>query len=169
MHRFPTRALSACGDHRQGRILAISKRRYVARKLRRSTPRPMSSPNLGPRSSTVTLMPSWARRIAVAKPFRVPPTMIAVLGVCASRVMGHSISSRGKVGVDAVLHQSQKAVERIPAGGRLTPRSSARFSRERAVKLFPSCENRKVLLMPCRLFERRWLRSAAQLNTVSQR
>jgi hypothetical protein len=30
----------------------------------------MSSPNLGPRSSTVPLMPSWARRIAVAKPFR---------------------------------------------------------------------------------------------------
>jgi Winged helix-turn helix len=56
------------------------------------------------------IMPSGARRIAVAKPTREPPTMIAVLGVCARRVMGHSISSRGKVGVDAVLHQSQKAV-----------------------------------------------------------
>jgi hypothetical protein len=72
--------------------------------------------------------------------------MIAVLGVCASRVMGHSISSRGKVGVDAVLHQSQKAVERIPAGGRLTPRSSPRFSRESS-RALPPCENRKVLLM----------------------
>ena len=35
MHRFSARALSACGDHRQGRMLAISKRRYAddARKL----------------------------------------------------------------------------------------------------------------------------------------